>query len=115
MTKPVLYHNPRCSKSRDAATLLQANNMEYEERLYLKDVPTEDELRELIDLLGIRPYDLVRQSEDVFQKKFSKRHPTRFNWIREMVKHPELIQRPIFIHKKRAVIGRPPEKVLDLL
>ena len=115
MSKPVLFHNPRCSKSRDAATLLSEKGVDFEERLYLKEIPSREELEELVAMLDIRPYDLVRTSEKVFKEKFAKKHPTRFNWIREMIKYPQLIQRPILVHKKRAVIGRPPEKVLNLL
>jgi len=82
---------------------------------YMKDTLTREQLTALIDLLKIAPYDLVRTKEEIFQKKFGKRSKTRYDWIGAMIKYPELMERPIVVKNKRAVIGRPPSKVLDLL
>lgn len=112
--KTVIYHNPRCSKSREALTLLKEQNLEIEVVEYLKDVPTEKQIKELIALLGINPIQLIRKSEEVF-KPYKTKQLTDQQYISLMVEFPVLIERPIVIYGKKAVIGRPPQLVLDIL
>lgn len=111
----VIYHNPRCSKSREALALLQQRGIEPRIVEYLQTAPTEVELREVILRLKIKPQDLLRKGEDVFKKKFSGRNLSNEECITAMADYPILIERPIVIHGERAVIGRPPERVLELV
>lgn len=110
-----LYHNPRCSTSRASLALLNENGLLPEIHEYLKAVPTTEELRALIAMLGIPPHELIRQNEDIYKEKFKGKKLNDEKWIQAMEKYPILIQRPIFIHNGKAVIGRPPERVLELL
>lgn len=110
-----MYHNPRCRKSRETLALLQENNQNPELILYLEDVPTESELKSLIKKLGIKPQALIRKSEQIYKDDYKGKELTDSQWIKAMVKHPKLIERPIVIKGREAVIGRPPENVLSLL
>ena len=110
-----IYHNPRCSKSRQTLELLQKNTNEKIEIVeYLNNIPTEKELTEIIKLLKIKPEELIRKGEDVYKEKFKGKTLKDSEWIKAMVENPKLIERPIVISEKKAIIGRPPEKVLDL-
>ena len=112
--KTVIYHNPRCSKSREALALLNDKNLEVEVIEYLKDKPTVKQLKELINLLGIKPIQLIRTKEDVF-KPYENKQLTEDEYITLMTEFPILIERPIVVKGKKAVIGRPPQMVLDIL
>lgn len=112
--KTVIYHNPRCSKSREALALLKEENIEVEVVEYLKDVPSEKQLKELVDLLGIKPLQLIRIKEDAF-KPYKDKQLTDKEYISLMVEFPVLIERPIVTKGNKAVIGRPPQLVLDIL
>ena len=110
-----IYHNPRCSKSREALQLLEESGETIEVVKYLENPPTRQELRQLIELLGIRPIELVRVQEDEWKQNFKGKELTDDEIIDAMVEFPKLIERPIAIKGTHAVIGRPPSKVLDIL
>ncbi len=110
-----MYHNPRCRKSRETLALLQENNQDPELILYLEDIPTQSELRAVIKKLGIKPQELIRKGEQIYKSEYKGKELTDTQWIKAMVKYPKLIERPIVIKGKEAVIGRPPENVLSLL
>ncbi len=110
-----IYHNPRCGKSRQTLTIIQDSGKPVEIIEYLKNPPTEDELRKIIALLNIRPKELIRQKEEIFVRYYKDKTYTDEEWIKIMVENPILIERPIVVDGKKAVIGRPPEKVLVLL
>jgi arsenate reductase len=110
-----IYHNPRCSKSRETLSLIREQGEEPEIVEYLKEEISEKELKELIAMLGIRAEDLVRKIEDIYKTKYKGKNLSDAQWIRAMVAHPVLIERPIVVQGKRAVIGRPPQLVLDLI
>jgi len=110
-----IYHNPRCSKSRQTLGIIRESGIEPEIVDYLNDTPSAEELRELVRLLGIRPEELVRKGEDIFKEQFKGRAMTDDDWLRAMAEHPKLIERPIVVKGKKAVLGRPPEKVSELL
>lgn len=118
MPKPhepvTIYHNPRCSKSRAALALLRENGIEPEVIEYLKTPPSAAKLRELVAMLGIKPDELVRTGEDLFKEKFKGRTLTDAQWIEALAENPILIERPIVVRADRAVLGRPPEKALEL-
>lgn len=110
-----IYHNPRCSKSRQTLSLLEEEGREPEIIKYLDDPPTEEELTKIVGMLGISPFELVRKSESVYKEKFRGKELNDEQWIRAMARYPKLIQRPIVLEGDRAVIGRPPENVRVLL
>lgn len=110
-----IYHNPRCTKSRQTLELIRTAGIEPEIIEYLNDVPSEAELKELIALLGIKPYDLLRRGEADFKDHFKGKELSDDEWIAAMVKYPKLIERPIVVKQKKAVLGRPPENVITLL
>lgn len=109
-----IYHNPRCSKSRQTLEIIQEKGLEIEIIDYLVKPPTTKELEEIIALLKINPEELVRKSEDVYKEKFKGKKITQQEWVKIMVEHPKLIERPIVISGNKAIIGRPPEKVIEL-
>lgn len=110
-----IYHNPRCRKSRETLALLEDKGANVEIVQYLEKTPDVNELKSILKKLGMKPEDLIRKSEAVFKEKFKGISCTDEEWIKIMVENPELIERPIVIKDDKAIIGRPPEKVLDLL
>lgn len=110
-----IYHNPRCKKSRETLQLIQDAGVEPEVVEYLKDVPSKADLKELVGMLGIKPYDLLRRGEKDFKENFKGKDLSDDEWIAAMVKYPKLIERPIVVKQKKAVLGRPPENVKELL
>ena len=112
-----LWHNPRCSKSLSAKAILDDRGATYEERRYLDDPPTADELDAVLTSLGREPWDIVRTGEPVAKELGLRDWPhERRGWIDALVAHPILIERPILVADDgRAVLGRPPEAVEDLL
>ena len=110
-----IYHNPRCTKSRQTLALLQENGVELEVVEYLKDLLTTENLSELIGFLGIEPLALVRKNESVWKEQFKGKELSDKEVIKAMVENPKLIERPIVVKQKKAVLGRPPENVLKLI
>jgi arsenate reductase len=115
MSEFTIYHNPRCSKSRNTLALLQENGIEPEVVLYLETPPDEAEIRGLLRKLGMRAGDLVRRGEESYSACGLGGDSGDDEIIAAMASHPRLIERPIVVRGKRAVLGRPPENVLDLL
>lgn len=113
MTK--IYHNPRCSKSRQTLALLEEKNESIEIIEYLKSAPTKAQLTELIAMLGIPPLDLIRKGEVIYKEEYKGKELSDEAWIDAMVAHPILIERPVVVKNGKAAIGRPIEKVLDIL
>ena len=109
------YHNPRCSKSREALHLLEEKGETIEVIRYLENPPTKQELKQIIDLLGIEPIDLVRVQESEWKENFKGKKRSNEEIIEAMLKYPKLMERPIAIKGLHAAIGRPPEKVLEIL
>ena len=111
-----IYHNPRCSKSRQTLQLLKDNNIDPEVVEYLKAPPTREELERILDMLGLEPRKLMRRKEKEY-KELGLADPglSRDQLIDAMIEHPRLIERPIVIKDGKATIGRPPEKVLEIL
>lgn len=111
-----LYHNPRCSKSRQTLQLLQERGIEPQVIEYLKTPPDADTLRAILAQLGIGPRDLLRRKEAEY-KALGLDNPelSDAELIQAMIEHPRLIERPIVLTDKGAAIGRPPENVLEVL
>ncbi|MEX1132337.1 MAG: arsenate reductase (glutaredoxin) [Flavobacteriales bacterium] len=115
MASWTIYHNPRCSKSRQALQLLRDKGIEPKVVEYLKEVPTERELEMLVMKLGIKPESLLRKGEAIYKDKYKSFKLNDHEWIKVMREHPVLIERPIIVKDHKAVIGRPTENVEDLL
>jgi arsenate reductase len=115
MSDFTIYHNPRCSKSRSTLALLQENGVEPEVVLYLDSCPDAGEIRDLLGKLGISASELVRRGEEDYKACGLSRDSNDDDVLSAMASHPKLIERPIVIRGERAVLGRPPENVLDLL
>jgi arsenate reductase len=116
MSDLMLYHNPRCSKSRSALELLQARGLTPEVVLYLETPPDAAQLRDVLSKLGIGARQLLRTGEDAYkQLNLADQSLSDEQLIAAMVDHPKLIERPILVAGDKAVIGRPPENVLELL
>ncbi len=109
-----IWHNPRCSKSRGACALIEERRIDADVRRYLEDAPSREEVEEVMRLLGIDdPREMMRVMEPVYAE-LALDHADRDALIDAMVKNPILIQRPVVIRGDRAVIARPPERLLDL-
>jgi len=111
----LIYHNPRCSKSRSALALLEEHGVTPEVVRYLDEPPTREELVELLARLGMKPSELVRTGEDVCRTEYAGKTMSEDDWLTAMLAHPVLIERPVVVAGERAVVARPPEKVLELL
>jgi arsenate reductase len=109
-----IYHNPRCSKSRQTLQLIQNAGVKPEIIEYLNDIPSKGELKSVINMLGMKPYDLLRRGESDFKENYKGKDLSDSQWIDAMIKYPKLIERPIVVKGKKAVIGRPPENVKEL-
>jgi arsenate reductase len=110
-----IYHNPRCRKSRETLQLIQDKGRVVQIVEYLKDVPTAAELKEILGLLGISAEQLLRKGEAVYKENYKGKDLTEDGWIEAMIANPKLIERPIVVKDGKAVLGRPPENVLELL
>jgi arsenate reductase len=110
-----IYHNPRCSKSREGLAVLENSKKEFEIVKYLDAVPSKDELTKIIRLLDISPLQLVRKNEKIWKENFKGKELTDAEIIIAMVQNPKLIERPIIINNKKAVIGRPSESILTII
>lgn len=111
-----IYHNPRCSKSRETLSLLQQQSAQVEIVDYLKTPPSAEELTQLLHLLGLKARELLRTKEDDYQQlALDNPSLTEQQLIEAMIAHPKLIERPIVVKGNKAVIGRPPSNVLTLL
>lgn len=110
-----IYHNPRCSKSRQGLAILEESKATFEIVNYIKDNLTFDELSELIKKLNISPTNLVRTNEAIWKENYKGKYLSDKEIIMAMVAHPKLIERPIVVNNNKAVIGRPPEKIKTIL
>lgn len=111
----VIYHNSRCSKSRSVCALVSERKIDAKIVEYLETPPNKAELRALLRKLGMKPGELVRRGERIYQETYANREMSDEQWLDALVAHPILIERPIVVCSERAVIGRPPEKVLTLI
>jgi arsenate reductase len=110
-----IYHNPRCSKSRSALKLLEEKGIDVEVVKYLENTPNVSELKALLKKLNMKAEAIVRKSEADYKENFKGKSLTDDEWINAFIEYPKLIERPIFVNGDAAVVGRPPEKVLELL
>lgn len=116
MSKITIYHNPRCSKSRQTLQLLEENGVSPEIILYLETPPSIDDITALLKKLGMSARDLLRKGEDAYKENNLKDDSlSEAQLIGAMAEYPKLIERPIVVKGSKAVLGRPPENVLQLI
>ncbi len=114
MQDVTIWHNPRCSKSRDALSFLEERKLDIKIVKYLDAKPNEKEIKEILLMLGVSAKDLIRTKEELY-KQLNLKDSTEDELIKAMAKNPKLIERPIVIKDKSAVIARPKEKIIKLL
>lgn len=110
-----IYHNPRCSKSREGLQLLELEDIPFTTVKYLSEPLSKEEITEIINKLGIKPIDLVRQKEDIWIKNYKGKNMSDGKVIDALVQHPNLIERPIVVNGDKAVIARPAERIKEIL
>ena len=116
MPKAIFFHNPRCSKSRQALALLQERKDKFEVFMYLDEKLEKDFLKEIIQKLGMSPRDLLRTGESAYKENNLKdSNISEEEIINLMIEYPKLIERPIYVKGSKAIVGRPPENVLKII
>lgn len=111
----LIYHNPRCRKSREALAILRSKGLEPQVRLYLQDPPSRQELEGLLALLGMEPSALIRRQEALFKELAGNAQPNDDQCLIWMCEHPGLMERPIVVRGSQAVLARPPERVEEIM
>jgi arsenate reductase len=114
MAEVTVYHNPRCTKSRNSLTYLEEKGVHYDIHLYLEDVLKHEQLREILDKLEMKPQELLRKNEAIFKDQFKSKNLADSEWIDAMIKYPKLMERPIIVSGDKAVVARPTEKINEL-
>ncbi len=115
MKKITIWHNPRCSKSREAMSILEENNCESEVVKYLETKPNEQEIKNILDMLGLSAKELMRTKEDIYKELNLKDEKSETKLIKAMAEHQKLIERPIIIKNSKAIIGRPTSRIAEFL
>ena len=115
MAQVTIWHNPRCTKSRQTLALLEENGVQFQIRSYLIDVPTEAELAEALKLLGLGAAEFIRHKETAFKAMELSKDMDDAKLITAMTQEPKLIERPVVFANGKAAIGRPPGNVLAIL
>ncbi len=110
-----IYHNPRCSKSRQGLELLEKSGKEFEIIKYLKNIPSDKELTFIIEKLQIKPIDLIRKNEAIWKENYKGKKLSDKEIISAMIQNPKLIERPIVINNDKATIGRPLENIQQII
>ncbi len=110
-----IFHNPRCRKSRETLELLEEKKEMVTIIEYLKTPPSKDELKEILEMLDMKPEQLLRKGEAIYKEGFKGKELSNDQWMDVMIAHPKLIERPIVVKDGKAAIGRPPESVLQIL
>ena len=114
MNQPTIWHNPRCSKSRETLALLEDQGFTPAIVKYLESTPTADEIRDTLTLLGITATDLIRKGESLY-KDLGLANASEADLVKAMATHPILIERPVVFHNGKVSLGRPPKSVLSIL
>lgn len=110
-----IYHNPRCSKSREGVQILESSGLEFEIHDYMKNPLSKEELKDIVEKLKIAPIDLVRKKESIWIENYKGKDLTDEEIIQAMVENPRLIERPIVVNGSKAIVGRPPQLIKDIL
>lgn len=111
----LVYHNGECSKCKELTEILHSKALDIEYKFYLHEALSIEELADLIMKLGVGVADIIRKSEPLFVERFEGKEWSNDKWLQTIVDNPILLQRPIVMYNSKAVIARPPEKVLEIL
>jgi len=114
MAEYTVYHNPRCSKSRQAIQYLEENGKSFDVVEYLKEIPSTDTMETLLKQLAMGPEELLRKNEADYKANFKGKELSRAEWIEAMRTYPKLIERPIVVKNGKAVVARPAERINNL-
>jgi arsenate reductase len=116
MSGAIFYHNPQCSKSRKALEIIENQNINTKVILYLKDKLTKSMLKQILDLSKLSVRDIIRSNEKEYKENnLDNLNLTQDDILELIVKHPKLLQRPVFVYNNKAIIGRPPEDILRII
>jgi arsenate reductase (glutaredoxin) len=110
-----IYHNNRCTKSRNTLYIINEKTRDVEIIDYQANPPSKSELKEILKMLDAKPLDIIRKGESIYKENFKGKDLTDDQWMDVMIENPKLIERPIVVNGDKAVIGRPPENVLTIL
>jgi arsenate reductase (glutaredoxin) len=110
-----VYHNPKCRKSRAGLEYIKNKHKDAEVRDYIREGISAGEVKQLISMMGFRPFDLVRTQEEYYKENLKELNPTDEDWCRILSENPRLIRRPIVVNGGRAVLADPPEKADTIL
>ena len=110
-----IYHNPRCSKSRETLNIIKESGKDVDIIEYLKTPPTAEELEEVLLKLNLPIEYLIRTGEEIYKTEYKDKELTDAEWIQALVEHPNMLERPIVVNDDQAILGRPPENVQKLL
>ena len=110
-----IYHNPRCSKSRETLAIINDSGVSVNVIEYLKDTPSANDLSVILSKLNLKPEQVLRKGETLFKEEYQGKKLSDQAWIKAMVENPVLIERPIVVKGNKAIIGRPPENVNSIL
>jgi len=110
-----IYHNPRCSKSRECLSFMETSKHDFTSVKYMNEPLSAEKLKKIIKLLKFTPIELIRQNEAIWKSNFADKKLSDSEIINAMIEYPALMQRPIVINGDKAVIGRPPERVFEIL
>jgi arsenate reductase (glutaredoxin) len=111
----VIYHNPRCSKSRECLSYMETSKHDFSTVKYMDEALSVEKLKKILKLLKFTPIELVRKNEAIWKDTYKGKNLSDEEIINAMIEHPKLMQRPIVINGDKAVVGRPPERVIDIL
>ena len=109
-----IYHNPRCSKSRQGLEIVEASGEKFDLIKYLDNPPSYMELAAILGKLNLKPIELIRKNESIWKEQFKGKELSDEELIEAMIKNPKLIERPIVVKDNKAVLGRPPENISQL-
>jgi len=110
-----IYHNPRCSKSRETLSIIKESGVDVNVVEYLNEIPTREELVNLLKKLNLSAQDIVRKGEPIYKGLYKGKDLSETEWIEAMSLHPKLIERPIVVKGDEAILGRPPQNVIKLI
>lgn len=111
----IIYHNPRCRKSREGLAYIEEKGQKAEVREYLKEPISKSEMQDVLKKLDMQPSELLRKNEQIYKDQYKGKDITEDQWIDIMLEHPRLIERPIIVRENKAVVGRPKERIDELL
>lgn len=110
-----ILHNPRCRKSRETLQIIEDKGVNVEVIEYLKTPPTADEIKDIVEKLGVSVTDIIRKGETIYKENYKGKDIPEEDWFQILADNPKLIERPIVIKQNKAIVGRPPENVLEIL